>query len=328
LNDSSIPEEETMRNDRCRLLGLSLLLAMAPRITAQTLPKGTRSGFVKTADGVKIHYLEVGRPFTHGVLEVSNRPMREAKIGAASNPQILLVPGWTMPAWIWEKQIEHFSKATRVVAMDPRGQGESTKTTEGLYPDVRAKDIKAVVDQLRLSPVVLVGWSMGVDEVASYISEFGNEGVAGIVLVDGIVHMDDQFASAVLTLAGGLLKDRPARTDAFVRSMYRKPQSEEYIQNVTSAALETPTADAVALLIGGFSTDNRPALAKFARTTMLVVTKGPFDAVYLDMQKRIPGARLEQFDDAGHALFVDDAERFNALLDQFLGTLKGSAARP
>jgi len=315
-----------MRKDLCRLLGLGLLLAMASTLSAQVLLTGTRSGFVKTADGINIHYLEAGSPSVHASVEVSDRPMGEAQIGVAANPQILLVPGWTMAALIWEKQIEHFSKVTRVVAMDPRSQGESTKTTEGLYPDVRAKDIKAVVDQLRLSPVVLVGWSMGVNEVASYINQFGNDGVAGVVLVDGIVHVDDQFASAILNLAGGIMKDRPARTEAFVRSMYRKPQSEEYIQRVTAAALETPTAEAMALFIGSFSTDNRPALAKFARPTLLVVTKSPFDAVYLDMQKRIPGSRLEQFDDAGHALFVDDAERFNALLDQFLGTLKGSAS--
>jgi non-heme chloroperoxidase len=317
-----------MRRNCRGLLGLGLMLAMAPTITAQTMPKETRSGFVKTADGVKIHYLDAGKATSHGVVKVSDRPWGEATMGSVADPQILLVPGWTMPAWIWEKQIEHFSKVTRVVAMDPRSQGESTKSTEGLYPDVRARDIKAVVDQLHLAPVVLVGWSMGVNEVASYINQFGNDGVAGIVLVDGGVHFDEQFAIAILNLAGAMMKDRPARTEAFVRSMYRKPQSEEYLQHVTAAALETPTADAVALLIGGFSTDNRPALAKFARPTMLVVTKGPLDAANLDTQKRIAGARLEQFEDAGHALFVDDAERFNTLLEQFLGTLKAPGSAP
>ncbi|MDA2914595.1 alpha/beta hydrolase, partial [Acidobacteriia bacterium AH_259_A11_L15] len=53
-----------------------------------------------------------------------------------------------MPAWIWEHQIEHFSKHYRVVAMDPRSQGESEQTTEGHYPAARARDIKAVVDAL------------------------------------------------------------------------------------------------------------------------------------------------------------------------------------
>jgi len=69
------------------------------------------------------------------------------------------------------------------------------------------------------------------------------------------------------------------------------------------------------------STDNRSALAKFARPTLMVITKSPFDSASFEMLKRIPGARLEQFDDAGHALFVDDPERFNALLDGFLQAL-------
>jgi pimeloyl-ACP methyl ester carboxylesterase len=40
------------------------------------------------------------------------------------------------------------------------------------------------------------------------------------------------------------------------------------------------------------------------------------------MQKSIPGAKLEFLDDAGHALFVDDADKFNTLLDAFLMSLK------
>lgn len=223
-----------------------------------------------------------------------------------------------MPGWIWEKQIEHFSQTTRVVAMDPRSQGESTKTAEGLFPEARARDIKAVVDQLHLAPVVLVGWSMGVNEVASYINEFGNDGVAGIVLVDGVVSFEDPLAIGILKYAGSIMKDRPAKTEAFVRNMYKKPQSEEYLKRVTAASLETPTAQAMALFVGSLATDNRPALAKFARPTLVVITKSPFDSMYFDMQKRIPGARLEQFDDAGHALFVDDGERFNSLLDGFI----------
>ena len=265
---------------------------------------GKAGGWVTSLDGTMIHYLDAGRG-----------PGGDR---ADKRPTLLFIPGWTMPAWIWEKQIEHFSKTTRVVAMDPRAQGQSTKTTEGLYPDMRARDIKVVVDQLHLAPVVLVGWSMAVSEVASYIKEFGNEDVAGIVLVDGGAGFEDSLAVAFLKFAASIMKDRPAKTDAFVRNMYRKPQSEEYLNRVTAASLETPTAQAMALFVGALGTDNRPALAKFARPTLLVITKSPFDSISFDMQKRIPGARLEQFEDAGHALFVDDADRFNTLLDGFL----------
>ena len=42
---------------------------------------------------------------------------------------------------------------------------------------------------------------------------------------------------------------------------------------------------------------------------------------YQDMQKRIPESRIEVLENVGHALFVDDADRFNSLLDAFLKAL-------
>jgi hypothetical protein len=45
------------------------------------------------------------------------------------------------------------------------------------------------------------------------------------------------------------------------------------------------------------------------------------------MQTAIPGAKLEFFEDAGHAIFVNDAEKFNASLDNFLSSLRQGACR-
>ena len=42
-------------------------------------------------------------------------------------------------------------------------------------------------DDLRLSPVVLVGWSLGVREVLTYVQLFGTSTLRGLVLVDGEV---------------------------------------------------------------------------------------------------------------------------------------------
>jgi pimeloyl-ACP methyl ester carboxylesterase len=36
------------------------------------------------------------------------------------------------------------------------------------------------------------------------------------------------------------------------------------------------------------------------------------------MQKAIPGARMEIFEGDGHALFVDDSDRFNGVLEDFI----------
>jgi pimeloyl-ACP methyl ester carboxylesterase len=63
-------------------------------------------------------------------------------------------------------------------------------------------------------------------------------------------------------------------------------------------------------------------LSKIDKPTVIAAATKGMMPMFQDMQKRIPGAKLEMFDDAGHALFVDDADKFNILLEEFLTTLK------
>ena len=278
-------------------------------IASAEAPKNSvaRSGFVTSWDGAKIH--EAGK------ISIT---------GPHPPASILFVPGFTMPAWIWENQIAHFYASYHVIAMDLRSQGESSKTDEGHYPASQARDIKAVIDQLHLKPVVLVGWSMAVTEIASYVDQFGTSGVSGIVLVDGTAGLD--LTPDVIKSSFDFLKtmqtNRSEETSDFVRSMFSKQQSEEYLQKLIKASMATPTDAAVAMGVGGFSTDNRPSLAKIDKPTLIVGATKRLLPQFQDMQKNIPHARLEFFDDAGHALFVDDSDRFNALLDEFLTSLK------
>lgn len=256
-----------------------------------------KNGFVTTSDGVKLHYLESG-----------------------SGPAILFVPGWTMPAEIWEAQIRHFAQRYRVVALDPRSQGESAQAVEGHYPERRARDIKEVVDQLGLSPVVLVGWSMGVSEALTYVDQFGTATLRALVLVDGNIGEDPNPLSA----PGGwawvraMQLNRREFTEKFVRSMYKKPQPEAYYNRITAAALKTPTSTAVTLLANVFARgDWRPVLGKLDRPVLYTITPG-LKAQAEMLKPQVPSARVEIFGDCGHALFVDDAARFNAVLEDFL----------
>lgn len=304
-------------------LFLSLFsIAVAPTSQAAQV----RSGFVATPDGIKIHYLEAGATHPRSKASVKARKgiWREADVKFRSGPglSILFVPGWTMPAWIWQKQIDYFSSAYRVVAMDPRSQGESTITSEGLYPAARARDIKAVIDQLRLAPVILVGWSMAVTELAAYVDQFGTKDIAGLVFVD------DDFGGLTPAAAQGdikfineILTDRPKAAPAFIRSVFfKKPQPPGYVDRVLAASLRVPTGDAVALLVGKFAADYRSTAAKMDKPTLFCYADSPY--MTPDEQKKIQasvkGARLEIFHGAGHALFVDDPGRFNVVLQDFL----------
>ncbi len=287
-----------------------LMLILGSGAAAQSLPKETKSGFVQAQDGVRIHYLEAGQ----------------------GRETLLLIPGWTMPADIWEHQILHFSKTYRVVAMDPRGQGKSDKPNEGYHPAARARDIKSVVTQLKLAPVVLVGWSMGVTELAAFVEQFGTEGISAIVLVDGIAGSDfGPELLPVFKLAASFQTDRSKAVDGFVRGMYRKPQSEEYLTRIKRASMETPLDSSLALFLGTFTADYRAALPKFNVPALVLVAgedkSNPWMKVYREVAERIPGGKIEMMPGCGHAAFADCPGEFNALLEGFLAQRKSSAGK-
>ena len=284
-----------------RISVLTVLLAavaLAPAWGDESAP-ARKDGEVTASDGAKIHYVEAGQ-----------------------GSSLVLIPGWTLSAEIWEPQIAHFSKSHRVVAFDPRGQGQSSKPAEGSFPATRARDIASVLDQLHLAPATLVCWSMAVAECVTYVDLFGTDKISGLVLVDGFAGdaLDPEKAVGLLRFIGQFQKDRRSATDGFIRSMYKKPQSEDYLKRMIADSLETPTDTAVALFIGTLNQDNSKSLAKIDRPTLITVTKSPFTDNYKKMSEAIRGSKLEVFE-AGHALFVDDADRFNKVLEDFLGTL-------
>lgn len=273
-----------------------------------------KSGFITTADNVRIHYLEAG-PSNKRRVTFNNRT------GLIRIPTFLFVPGWMTPAWIWEHQIAHFAKYYRVVAMDPRSQGNSSKASDGHHPAARARDIKALVDKLDLSPVILVANSITVTELVSYVDQFGTDSVNALVLVNGIAgrEYDKDTTWGLLSYANTFQTDRRRAADRFVRGLYKKKHSEEYISRMIDATLQMPTNSAVAVFLGSLMSDNRSALAKIDRPTLIVVARVPaWMSLYEDLQKRIRGSRLEVFEDAGHALFVDEAPKFNKVLEDFL----------
>ena len=225
-----------------------------------------------------------------------------------------------MPAEIWEPQIRALSKSFRVVAIDPRAQGKSGRTADGLYPNRRAQDIREVIDKLKLAPAVLVGWSLGATEAMAYVDQFGTAGLQGIVLVDGVVGREVSLAT-VATYRSWMEEVQTKRTESttqFVRDMYKTPQSDAYLKKITAAALRVPTNSAVLLLLNAYviGTDLRPALAKIDKPLLYVATPAMKSQVEM-LRGQMPAARIEMFENAGHALFVDEAERFNKLVAEF-----------
>jgi microsomal epoxide hydrolase len=318
------------------LLTPCLPLAAHSPLHTDTEKPPRHEGYVTTPDKIRIHYIAGAKLATGAIPNAAEAEKSAAAslagtapaaseapaTAAPKSPSILFVPGWTMPAWIWDDQLDHFEFHYRVVAMDPRCQGRSTCNGEGLYPAARARDIKAVIDRLQLKPVVLVGWSMAVNEIVSYVDQFGTSDLAGLVFVDdSTTPIDPKDAKDMLDFIASLQSDHTAKTNEFVRSFFKKPQTEEFLKSVVQASLDVPPDASVAMLVGKFGADLTPALEKIDKPSLAIASNEPYKSAIQQMAKQIKGCSYEEMDGVGHALFVDDPNHFNSLLDSFLSSL-------
>jgi non-heme chloroperoxidase len=86
---------------------------------------------------------------------------------------VILIHGWPLSGEMWEYQIEALvENNNRVITYDRRGFGKSSQPWEGYDYDTLAEDLKAVIDELELEEVTLVGFSMGGGEIARYFGKY------------------------------------------------------------------------------------------------------------------------------------------------------------
>jgi non-heme chloroperoxidase len=275
---------------------LTCILAV-PSVFAQA----GKGDFFRTSDGVRIHYVESG----------AGRP-------------IVFIPGWTMPAWIWQKQIDEFSKKYHVIAVDPRSQGESDKPASGHLLETRARDYKEMIDNLGLKRPVLVGWSMACGELVKYAEQFGTDNVGGVVLVDGFLSekLNPEMFAALSGWMNQLQQDRRKQAEDFVRSMYKKPQPDDYVQRVIDSSVQTPADTAVVLIYNMIAVkDFSAGLARMNRPVLFAYQPESQPSADFVATKLGDKLRLERFEGDGHALFVDDPEKFNRILEDFVQSL-------
>lgn len=270
-----------------------------------------RDSTIETSAHVRIHVVDAGAD--------------------GGKPALVLVPGWSFGASVWTAQIERFSRDRRVVAIDPRSQGESTKMTEGNTPEQRARDLREVLDRLQLNSVVLVGWSQGVQDVAAFVDQFGSGRLRGIVLVDSTVSAGAKSIEQAPPMAAAQFERLAIYAEnprAYLRGMMQaiitRPIGDAEMNRRVDDAMKTPATIGTAMLVADlFGVDRTPALAKFDRPTLVIAaaTSPELDA-QKSMAAKLPRGRFEVVANAGHALFIDQPEKFDALLSEFLAGLK------
>ncbi len=159
--------------------------------------------------------------------------------------KIALVTGWSMPASIWQNQLEEFGRSYHTLAVDPRGQGESQVPADGFTAERRASDLKEFLDPLK--NVLLVGWSLGAIESLQYVHMFGADRLAGMVLVDSSVGEEPAPAPDGAFLQA-LRDDRDKTLDGFVRAIFKSARSDAEVAQLVAGAKRMSVEQSIALL--------------------------------------------------------------------------------
>jgi pimeloyl-ACP methyl ester carboxylesterase len=148
-----------------------LLLSPVTRGNAASLPATT--GTVASADGVSIRYE------THG----------------SGRPALVLVHGWAGNRRFWDAQIPRFANKYTVVAIDLGGHGESGTNRTDWTMEAFGEDVRAVVEQLDLDRVVLIGHSMSGAVIIEAARRLPGR-VAGLVAVDTLHDIEQHISPA------------------------------------------------------------------------------------------------------------------------------------
>ena len=101
---------------------------------------------------------------------------------------VILIHGWPLSNEMWEYQMENLvANNYRVITYDRRGFGKSSQPWNGYDYDTLTDDLKAIIDQLELKNVTLVGFSMGGGEVVRYFSRHAGANIKKAVLISSII---------------------------------------------------------------------------------------------------------------------------------------------
>ncbi len=168
---------------------------------------------------------------------------------------ILCIHGITANCRCWDVIADALSPSHRVLAMDLRGRGLSEAPSAGYSMEHHCRDILAVLDDLGLERVVLMGHSLGAFISLIFGAKYP-ERVDSIILVDGGGKLsEDQMVKVFSGIKPSL--DRLGKVfpsfEAYLDSMKKAP----FIKN-WSQALETYYQYEVEEVSGGVRTNINP----------------------------------------------------------------------
>jgi non-heme chloroperoxidase len=251
---------------------------------------------------------------------------------------VILIHGWPLSNEMWEYQVATLIENNfRVIVYDRRGFGKSSQPYHGYDYDTLTDDLSAIIDQLNLTDVTFVGFSMGGGEVVRYLSRHQAKGVSKIVLVSSVTpfrlktanNPNGKSEEESNETAEVIQNDRIGFLDGFGKTFFG--------QSLLSSVLSTPLLEYYRMLCSFASpratlecaksfvtTDFREEMKKITLPTLIIHGDNdkivPMEISSTVSSQLIPKNKFIVYEDAPHGLFYTHRLRLNEDLVAFLNS--------
>jgi len=303
-----------------RLIVIPIALCAAALAAAYSLRNPERRDLdVNARQGVDGKFVTLGDGVTH--YDVA---------GPDSGQRVMLVHGFSVPAYIWDSTVTALTGAGfRVARYDHFGRGYSDRPDIAYTSDLYDRQLLQLLDSLGWrEPVDLVGLSMGGPVTAEFTGRHP-ERVRSLTLVDPAAGPRDAppamfrvpFLGPVLwqtlavpTMADGQLTDfvEPAKWPDWTTRYREQMQYRGFGRALLSTLRETqgPGLDSVYARVGALGTPTLLLWGKEDSTVAITHAEG--------VRKAIPQAQYHPIDRAGHLPHMERTDVVNPTLIAFL----------
>ena len=274
-------------------------------------------------------------PFINST-ENNSEPIKIYYEDSGTGKPVIFIHGWPLSGAMWEYQITQLpQQGLRCITYDRRGFGYSDRPFTGYDYNTLAGDLKALLDELDLNDVTLVGFSMGAGEIAKYFSLYGGKRVAKVVLVSGVtpymLKTEDNPEGVPQEvfdgMTKGMIEDRPDFMESFNKdffgvSLVNHPVSAAFLANSLTKCMDANVMATLECAKSFSSTDFRQDVVKINVPTLIIHGDAdktvPIKPTGEQSARLIPNARYVVYEGAPHGLWYTHKERLNQDLIDFI----------
>ena len=213
-----------------------------------------------------------------------------------------------------------------------RGHGDSERVEHGLSMTQFAKDLKDLVNYLKLEDVTFVGWSMGTHIIWEYVKNYGCQNISQLCFIDMTPKLltDEEWTLGLfndfghdknLLALASICADWNNHAKLFIPGMFAPTfDDSRLLAWANEEAKKNSPHVMVSMWIAMGIQDYRNVLPQITVPCLITYGAESFyskeNSEYIESQ--IPNSKLVRFENCGHALHIEDDKKFNKELIDFL----------